>query len=400
MVMKRLKHGHNRSTALANRRRVTVLRSGVATVLFQAMQLARGRAEDQVDYKFEAYDEPGGRIQVLTHSAFFEKSLGSAVTARGEFVYDSISGATPTGGPPPTGSDQVPLAHMSDIRWAGNLGASIQWGRNTTTPLVAYSTESDYQSIGIALNHTLDFNQKNTTLAFGLAHDFDTIEPSFWTESKDKGNTDVLLGLTQLLGPGTLLFANLTVGAADGYLADPYRGFRFDDYPDPTALFPEKRPGYKNKQVLYLGLTQHVDPLNASVEASYRFYHDSFGILSHTVSLEWFQKVGSHLIVAPVFRYYHQTAAGFYAVQLPGDPTIPPDDPFFTTPTPDYYSADYRLSRMDTFTYGLSATVIIKKHLYLDAAYKRYDLRGLDGVTSASAYPDANVFTIGARLCF
>ncbi len=357
------------------------------------------RAEDHLDYKFEDYDEDGNRIQIQTHSALLELALGSAVTARGEFVYDSISGATPTGGPPPAGSDQVPLANMDDVRRAGSLGTAIAWGRNITTPQVAYSLESDYESIGLSLNHSIDFNQKNTTLNLGVAHNFDTVMPEFWVGEESKDSTAFLVGGTQVLGPKTLLSANLTIGYDTGFLSDPYKGFVFTDY-DPAALFPEKRPDRRSKQVFLASLTHFFESVNGSVETSYRFHHDSFDIVSHTASVEWFQKFGKHVIVSPEFRYYHQTAADFYATQLPGDPTLPPDDPFFTTPVPDYYSADYRLSNLQTFTYGVKLTVIINQHVFLDAAYKRYEMHGLDNVTSASAFPNAHVFTLGARIWF
>ncbi len=356
-------------------------------------------AEDHVDYKFEEYDESDDRIRIQTHSALLELALGSAVTAKGEFVYDSISGATPTGGPPPAGSDQVPLAQMDDVRRAGSLGTAIAWGRNITTPQVAYSLESDYESIGLSLNHSIDFNQKNTTLNLGVAHNFDTIMPEFWAGEESKDSTSFLIGGTQLLGPQTVLTANLTLGFDSGYLSDPYKGFVFTDY-DPAALFPEKRPDDRTKQILLTSFTHFFDALNGSVEASYRFYHDSFDIFSHTAALEWYQKIGQHVVVSPEFRYYWQSAASFYATQLPGDPTIPPGDPFFTTPVPEHYSADYRLSHLQTFTYGLKLTVIVNRHFYLDAAYKRYEMFGLDDVTSASAYPSANVFTLGARVWF
>jgi len=354
-----------------------------------------------VDYKFEDYDEEHGRIQVRTQSALFEKSLGESVTAKGQFVYDSISGATPTGGPPPAGSDQVPLTHMSDTRYAGNLATEIKYGNNTTTPMFAYSTESDYTSIGISLTQGLTLNEKNTTLSLGVAHNFDSVQPTFWAEARSKDSTDVLLGVTQLLGPRTLLTANVGVGTDSGYLSDPYRGFRFEDYPDPNALFPENRPDTRTKEVFLVSLNHHVDAVDGSLEATYRFYHDSFEVFSQTATLEWFQRFGKHVVVAPMVRYYYQSAADFYATQLPGDPTIPPDDPFFSgIYTPQYYSADYRLSQMQTWTYGLNLTVMVAGRVYLDAAYHRYDMRGLDGVTSQSAYPDANVYTLGLRVWF
>lgn len=388
--------GNKRS---AGRNASRLLRSFTMSVVLRLLHPSNAKAEDHVDYKFEDYNEEHGRIQVLTHSAFFEKSLSSAVTARGELVYDSISGATPTGGPPIAGSTQVPLAHMRDIRKAGNVATSLRWGANTTTPQVAYSIESDYESIGVSLNHSIDFNQKNTTLNLGIAHDFDTIMPKFWPDTKHRDNTDFLVGVTQVLGPKTLLSASVTLGTATGYMADPYRGFVFPDY-DSAALFAEQRPQHKTKQVVFLSLTHYVDPVNASVEVSYRLYHDSFGIYGHTASLEWFQKLGKHVILAPLFRYYYQTAAYFYATKLPGDPTLPPSDPFFTVPVPPFYSADYRLSELQSLTYGLSATFVVNSHVYLDAAYRRYAMCGLDDVTAASAYPQANIFTAGVRLWF
>lgn len=375
------------------------LASGFLTIALQAWCASRAHAEDHIDYKFEDYNEDNHRIHIQTHSALFEAAAGANVDLQGEFVYDAISGATPTGGPAPAGSSQVPLAHMEDARKAGNVGAAVSWGRNITTPQVAYSIEDDYESIGLSLNHSIDFNEKNTTLTVGVAQDFDTVMPKFWTYKRHKDSSDFLVGVTQLLGPKTVLSANVTVGWESGFLADPYRGFVFTDY-DPAALFPEKRPENRSKQVFLLSLTQAFEALNGSAEVSYRFHHDSYGVYSHTGSFAWYQKIGKHLILSPQFRYYRQTSASFYAIQLPGDPTIPPGDPFFTVPIPSYYSSDYRLSEMETFTYGLSASVPINSHVTLDAAYKRYEMFGLDGVTSASAYPKAHVFTVGARVWF
>jgi hypothetical protein len=305
-------------------------------------------------------------------------------------------------GPPGPGSNQVPLTHMTDTRHAGTLNVPIAWGGNqTTTPGFAYSLESDYQSIGISLTHSIAFNRKNTLMTFGVAHDFDTIFPHFFVNDEHKDNTDALIGFSQILGPRTVLSANFTMGITTGYLSDPYRGFHFDYYPDPTALFPEKRPDWKLREVFMLTLNQYVDPLYAGAELSYRFHHDSFGMFSHTAAVTWSQKIGSRLIVAPMFRYYWQTAAYFYAPWLPGDPTIPPGNPYFSgVYIPDYYSADYRLSRLETFTYGIGATVLISSHVRLDASYQRYEMYGLDSITSPSAYPKANIVSIGARFIF
>ena len=373
-----------------------VIGVGLQTLLAQ-----RVRGENHVDYKYEDYTEESGRIHVRTHGALFEFEASSVVSVHGELVFDAISGATPTGGPPPAGSNRVPLATMEDKRTAGNIQVPVRWsGRHTTTPQLAYSLEGDYESVGLSLNHTIDFNDKNTTLALGFAYTHDTIMPDFWYGDKEyKNSGDVLVGVTQLLGPRTILTLNFTLGAANGYMNDPYKGVRFDDYPDPITLFREKRPGYRDKQIGYLALTHFFAPLKGSAELGYRLYHDSYGIVSHTVSLSWFQKLGRHVVVSPMFRFSDQCEASFYGVRFPGDASLPPDDPFYV-PIPDYYSADYRLSAMQTFTYGLSATWKIADRVSLDVAYKRYDMLGKDNVTSQDAYPNANVFSGGFRIWF
>ena len=100
---------------------------------------------------------------------------------------------------------------------------------------------------------------------------------------------------------------------------------------------------------------------------------------------------GDHVVVSPFFRFHHQSEADFYAPQFVGDPFFPDgvnwDDQGFpgggsAPPFPESYSSDYRLSRLDTYTYGLSVTVKIKDRVSLDAAYKRYVMEGRDGVTS------------------
>ncbi|HEY2951930.1 MAG TPA: DUF3570 domain-containing protein, partial [Verrucomicrobiae bacterium] len=183
------------------------------------------------------------------------------------------------------------------------------------------------------------------------------------------------------------------------YLNDPYKGVRFDSFPDVagTFLFAEKRPAYKSREILYASITQFITPAHASVEAAYRFYHDSFGIFAHTASLTWFQKAGPHLTIEPFIRYYDQTAASFYFVRV--DASV--GDPLFTTPDlPNYYSADYRLSSLSSWTCGVKATCKFNEHVWVDAAYKRYEMSGHDHVTSASAYPQANIGTVGLTIWF
>ena len=394
------------------RPRVSALGLAIAIYWLQPHRL---RGEDQADYRFESYQEQDGRIQVETHSWLFDTRLTPWLSLRGDAVYDAISGATPTGAPAPSQianllppqpgplSTRVPTQFMSDTRWAGSLDAELNWGPHRLTPGFSYSSEHDYLSYGTALNYSVDLNQKNTTLNLGWSHDFDTVLPNaatYITQAQPKNADEVLVGINQLLGPKTVLTANFTFRNTHGYLSDPYRGALFDDYPqfDPSHLnlFAENRPRHRESYIGYVALSHYVTLLQGSAEGSYRFYHDSFGINAHTIGVAWRQKIGPIFVVSPLFRYYRQSAADFYGTHFAGDPS----NPFDSTLLPTYYSADYRLSRMETFTYGVELTARVSKRISLDIAYKRYDTLGLDHMTSPSAYPKANIITVGARLWF
>ena len=110
---------------------------------------------------------------------------------------------------------------------------------------------------------------------------------------------------------------------------------------------------------------------------------------AHTVQLGWNQKVGKFLLISPFFRYYYQSEASFYVTQLPDYDT-----------RPEFYSADYRLSQLQTFSLGVSASVKLKEWLWLDVGYKRYVMDGLDGETSSTAYPKAHIVSVGGRIWF
>jgi hypothetical protein len=136
-------------------------------------------------------------------------------------------------------------------------------------------------------------------------------------------------------------------------------------------------------------------------------------VLAHTFGLAWYQNIGSRLVISPSFRYYVQSAAYFYHLTLPGEynPADPGSNPAPGTPTdfdgnlqplnaPKYYSADYRLSDMETFTLGFNIHFKVVEHVFIEGSYERYLMRGLDGVTPQDTYPSANIVTIGARLTF
>ena len=286
----------------------------------------------------------------------------------------------------------VPLTYMHDHRNAFAIGTPITLGRNIFTPSIAYSEESDYISRGLSFNDAIAFNNKNTTLNLGWARNQDRVKDENFTW-EDKVSDDFLAGFTQLLSKKSYLTVNATTGLESGYLSDPYRGVIAADFiqgnPNDAALIPEKRPRHRMKGILDLSWTQFITPLNGSLETGYRYFHDTWGTDAHTLDLQWHQKIGKYFVVSPGFRYYYQTAANFYSVEVAD-----------FTRLPSAYSADYRLSELESLSFGLKLSYRIHKHFSLEAGYLRYVMEGLDGKTSQSAYPSANVYSFGARIWF
>ncbi len=55
---------------------------------------------------------------------------------------------------------------------------------------------------------------------------------------------------------------------------------------------------------------------------------------------------------------------------------------------------------MNTYMYGASLQIRVAELATLNLGYKRYHMVGTDGVTSESAYPTADVYSIGFILWF
>jgi len=65
-----------------------------------------------------------------------------------------------------------------------------------------------------------------------------------------------------------------------------------------------------------------------------------------------------------------------------------------------FYSSDFRLSAFRSYNAGLKLIWNPTRALQFDAAVERYDMRGRDGITPASAYIRATVVTLGARFAW
>jgi len=375
--------------------------------VFLLCQPKAARAEDSVEYKYQSWQEDNGRIGIHSHYVHVDKSIGPDMNFSAMALVDSIAGATPTGELPRTPGGPTPLAHMEDRRKAWDAELSDQvFKRLNATVGYGISRESDYISRGISLNTVTDFNEKNTGLLLGYGRTDDVIhEPKLgWTKDRDKTGNDYLVGLTQVLDANTTLQTNISLGRSHGFESDPYKIVSTTMLAlDPGTYYtpPENRPSYKNKVSWFLGLNHNFETLHAAADVSYRYYHDSFGINSSTVSLAWIQDVGEHFQVQPFVRLYEQSAASFYYHNPDASKVVTTyDTTTFETGTGQapYYSSDARLSHMMSVDAGLKLTWKIRPWIAVDFTFDRYVTRGLDNLTPQDAFYKAKNFMVGLKL--
>lgn len=98
----------------------------------------------------------------------------------------------------------------------------------------------------------------------------------------------------------------------------------------------------------------------------YRFYIDSWGLISHTAGLEVPVKITSFFSLVPFYRFYVQTAAKYFAPYMEH------------TPQEQYYTSNYALAAFTSNLYGMglriapSKGVVIQSLASLELRYAHY----------------------------
>lgn len=252
-------------------------------------------------------------------------------------------------------------AASPEVRNQGDAKVGYEWDEAALDVGGGVSVENDYVSSFGNLAGRWDFNQKLTSANVGLSYtnsntnailDHDATPYIFDTSAgtasynntatsgqiiKQGGNTilqgnrqdwGTTLGLTQILNANALLEASVGYIRSTGYMANPYKTV-VAAFIDPTQTgevlsgvaigLLEKRPNERNQWTENLRYVQHFDGLDAALHFDYSFFHDDWGINSHTFEADWVQPVGHGWAITPNIRYYSQSAANFYTPYIVSD---------------------------------------------------------------------------------
>ncbi len=363
--------------------------------------------EWDVDSSFLYYSESDGRVSAFEPAVRAGIDLGDDEFINFQVVVDVLTGATPNGAHKsttvqtftnPSGNSsytiqpgELPLnTTFKDNR----LALSGEWNKaiNRESSVLfgaSVSTEIDYLSLGLSATYQRDFNNKNTTLATGLAVTSDTITPigdvplglnpmrvagsdqQRAGSSDTKDSLDFMVGVTQILSRKTLVQANFTHGISSGYHNDYNKIITVIDpvtnepVTSATWVMPgsdnlpylfEQRPDSRSKNILFLRGVHHLT--EDVINLSYRLFSDDWGITSHTLDLKYRYELTPRHYLQPHIRYYTQSEADFYRHDLVQGTDVNDNG----TVNLQHVSSDYRVGAFDSLTYGLSYGMAVSKN--------------------------------------
>lgn len=406
------RRARHRSRSLSQRKGVLAMLTTSALLL---PGLARAQEERwSVDYAYSLYSEDdldgsklnsgsAERYDIDTH----QLSLHGPITGRLDFgidlVHETISGATPYYIEQNADGEAVvamTAASVEDQR-TDFLGRGTYYFDTSRLKFASgYSTEDDYSAINVGLGTEHDFDEKNTTLSWGVGMSMDDIDPTPIDatddpEQEDKRTISLFGGWSQVINRSSAFQTTLSYQNGSGFLSDPYKLVSDEAA---SVLVADSRPDSRNQFALLTRYRRHFASVTGTMHLDYRYYLDDWGINSHTVELAWYQTLFEVVRIVPSVRYYTQSQADFYV-------------PYATVALAagDDASSDYRLS-----PYGaLSGKLRIETQLTdwpahmawkLGASYERYQSSGSLAVSSVDlenpALVSFNVFMLSLSARF
>jgi Protein of unknown function (DUF3570) len=327
-----------------------------------------------------AYYHENGRIQAIEPVVDVARVFADGRELNFNVTFDALSGASPNGAltshtaqtfASPSGTSLT--GPHTYITAPGQLPVDPKYhdqrlavGGNWTVPITRtdqvsvggkLSDEHDFFSATVNASIAHDFNDKNTTLSFGVSNEYDRLSPIGGapipgsdyalfekTGGKTKDGVAGLLGVTQVMTRSWLTEFNISVDRFTGYLNDPYKITSIvDGAGDTTGYEYESRPEQRVRKSAYWE-NRVAWNSQLSTAVSLRYMSDDWGVRSDTAQLHlrwvWADR---NRYLEPTIRWYRQTGANFYT-------------PFILateTSTTGYQSSDSRLGPFHALTYGV-----------------------------------------------
>ena len=255
-------------------------------------------------------------------------------------------------------------ASIQDNRVEVGVATRYFWADGNAGFAISHSDEDDYDATALGFDIAWNSADGSRTWSTSFSSSQDNVRPTkgaipVFIEEGELDTQSAYFGVTQILSRTTIARIGLNYTYSEGYLSDPYK-------------LRDNRPDKHERLALSLGYRRFLIDFDASLQADYRYYADSWGTDSHALELGWAQNLENGLLT-PYFRYYSQRQADFF-----GDIAD-----FSAT----HYADDYRLSSYGAFTLGARWSVSLNEQWTLELEAERYETSKGWGLYDGSEAP-------------
>jgi hypothetical protein len=248
----------------------------------------------------------GGGVEITGPSILVRKKVGKSVSFVGNYYVDMISSAS---------IDVVTTASpYTEEREQMSLGMDYLRGNTTMSIGMTTSEESDFsaKSYNFRVSQDMFGDLTTLTLAYSLGNDeIGRSDDDTFERFADRQFYSV--GLTQILTRNLIMGLSVETIADEGFLNNPYRSVRYQDSTSPVGFSfePELYPNTRVSTAVGLR-ARYFLPYRAAIQVDYRFFTDTWGILSHTGAISYTHPWGP-LTLTGKYRFYTQDQADFYS---------------------------------------------------------------------------------------
>ncbi len=260
----------------------------------------------------------------------------------------------------------ISSASSADTRFYPSVNWSMENEKKGTTfgAGLSFSAEFDYRSIGANLlfaKKTANRNGEFTAKLQGYLDQVSLIYPIEIRPGSGGPNNDEddhyastprnsfsgSLSYSQIINKNLQIMFIADLVYQTGYLGLPFHRVYFTD----NSVHVEALPDTRMKIPLGFRANYFIGD-NIILRSFYRYYHDDWGLNSHTIDLETAVKITPFLSVTPFYRFYKQTAVDHFA----GYKIHKASD--------QYYTSNYDLSAFNSNFYGAGFRVAPPKGVF------------------------------------
>jgi hypothetical protein len=324
------------------------------------------------------------RYDITVNQIQFNKPIAGKYAVTVTAAHDSMSGASPWYAIKlPNGTNKIVMsgATIRDDRKDVNVAVRRYLENGTAGVSLGYSDENDYEAQSGSLDYERHFNDNLTTLAGGFSYSNDDLSPTDAIDfsrvlSASKKSRSAFFAVTQVLNQNNVIQTGLSFTRSSGFLSDPYK--LFDTRPD------------ERSQVAWTTAWRHyVTAADAALHVNYRYYHDDYGVDSHTAEMSWYQNLGRNWQLVPSLRYYSQSAADFFT----------PNSQFGATGAT---TTDFRLAAYGAVSGSLKAQVKLGDFTWsvLGERYRSSESLGINDGLSSPALVNYTRWSLGVDYAF